>query len=71
MYVKQAHCVSMTRMFCCVTENSLRPLSPIVKISYYDAVCVETTDVRASDEADKSSVMIWLFRGSGQQSLKT
>lgn len=36
MYVKQAHCVSMTRMFCCVTgcrrKKTLLPFSLCVKI---------------------------------------
>lgn len=32
MYEKQAHCVSMTSMFCCVTENSQLTLSLLVTI---------------------------------------
>lgn len=55
---KQAHCVSMTLMFCCVTEKKIAAeLLSSWDDCYDDAVCVDTA-IWGIHEAVKSSQMI-------------
>lgn len=48
MFVKQAHCVSMTRMFCCVTGKMAAELLSSCDDFHHDAVCVDAAACRAS-----------------------
>lgn len=57
MYDKKAHCVSMTWMFCCVTEKSLLTLSLLVTIVIM-MLFVWTRPVRALMKHLKSSQMM-------------
>lgn len=48
VFVKQAHCVSMTRMFCCVTGKMADELLCSCDDFHHDAVCVDAAARRAS-----------------------
>lgn len=56
MFVKQAHCVSMTRMFCCVTGKMAAELLSSRDDFPHDAVCVDAAAHRASVQSKRSAI---------------